>query len=121
PFARLLSRIGPIHLPFFGVYTSYRAIHQGHRRFFRLGCSQITYALTKLVGALLLVRFGLSVKNALLVNVAATVVGLTCLLPGDRPRSRCHWLDQTNPLVSAPPPMGSYYFVLGLRDSLVLW
>ena len=121
PDGALLFRIAAIDLPFFGVYTSYRAIHQGHRRFFRLGCSQITYALTKLVGALLLVRFGLSVKNALLVNVAATVVGLTCLLPGDRPRWGGHWLEQVKPLVSAATPMGSYYFVLGLRDSLVLW
>ena len=121
PDGALLFRIAAIDLPFFGIYTAYRAIHQGHRRFFRLGCSQITYALTKLVGALLLVRFGLSVKNALLVNVAATIVGLTCLLPGNRSQWRGHWLEQVKPLLSAATSMGSYYFVLGLRDSLVLW
>jgi len=121
PDGTLLFRVAAIDLPFFGIYTTYRAIHQGHRRFFRLGCSQIMYALTKLIGALLLVRFGLSVETALLVNIAATVVGLACLLPGDRSQWRGHWLEQVKPLVSAATPMGSYHFALGLRDSLVLW
>ena len=116
-----LFRIAAIDLPFFGAYTAYRAIHQGHRRFFQLGCSQVIYAFTKLAGVLLLVRFGLSVESALLVNVAATIVGLAWLLPGGGLRWQGRWLEQVKPLVSAATPMGLYYFVLGVRDSLVLW
>ena len=116
-----LFRIAAIDLPFFGAYTAYRAIHQGHRRFFKLGCSQVIYAFTKLAGVLLLVRFGLSVESALLVNVAATIVGLAWLLPGGGLRWQGRWLEQVKPLVSAATPMGLYYFVLGVRDSLVLW
>ena len=116
-----LFRIAAIDLPFFGAYTAYRAIHQGHRRFFQLGCSQVIYAFTKLAGVLLLVRFGLSVESALLVNVAATIVGLAWLLPGGGLRLQGRWLEQVKPLVSAATPMGLYYFVLGVRDSLVLW
>ena len=117
----VLFRIAAIDLPFFGAYTAYRAIHQGHRRFFQLGSSHVIYALSKLAGVLLLIRFGLSVENALLVNVAATIVGLACLFPGGGLRWQGRWLEQVKPLVSAATPMGLYYFVLGVRDSLVLW
>ena len=65
---------------------------------------------------LLLIRFGLSVESALLVNVAATIVGLAWLLPGGGLRWQGRWLEQFKPLVSAATPMGLYYFVLGLRD-----
>ena len=113
-----LFRIAAIDLPFFGAYTAYRAIHQGHRRFFQLGCSQVIYAFTKLAGVLLLVRFGLSVESALLVNVAATIVGLAWLLPGGGLRWQGRWLEQVKPLVSAATPMGFYYFVLGCGTRL---
>ena len=116
-----LFRIAAVDLPFFGAYAAYRAIHQGHRRFFQLGCSQVIYAITKLAGVLLLVRFGLSVENALLVNVAATIVGLTWLLPGGGLRWQGRWLEQVKPLASAATPIGLYYFVLGLRGELILW
>jgi stage V sporulation protein B len=116
-----LFRIAAIDLPFFGAYTAYRAIHQGHRRFFQLGCSHVIYAFSKLVGVLLLVRFGLSVEHALLVNVAATIVGLSWLFPGGGVRWQARWREQVKPLVSTAAPIGLYYFVLGVRDSLALW
>jgi stage V sporulation protein B len=126
----LLFRIAAIDLPFFGAYTAFRAIHQGHRHFFQLGCSQVIYALTKLVGFLFIIRFGLSVETALLVNVAATIIGLACLFPGIDPgrlfarsdlRWQGRWREQVKPLAFAATPMGIYYFVLGLRGELVLW
>ena len=116
-----LFRIAAIDLPFFGAYTAYRAIHQGHRRFFQLGLSQIMYAFAKLAGVLLLIVFGVSLENALLVNVTATIVGLACLFPGGGLRWQGRSLEQIKPLVSAATPMGLYYFALGLRGSLILW
>ena len=125
-----LFRVAAIDLPFFGVYTASRAIHQGHRRFFQLGCSQVIYALTKLVGVLLIISFGFSVESALIVNVAATIMGLACLFPGiglgrsfaySGLRWQGRWLEQVKPLASAAAPMGTYYFVLGLRGELILW
>jgi stage V sporulation protein B len=130
PDGALLFRIAAIDLPFFGAYTAFRAIHQGYRHFFQLGCSQVIYALTKLVGVLLIIRFGLSVESALLVNVAATIIGLACLYPGiglgrlfagSGLRSQGGWLEQVKPLACAATPMGTYYFVLGLRGELILW
>jgi O-antigen/teichoic acid export membrane protein len=116
-----LFRVAALDLPFFGVYTAYRAIYQGRQRFFRLGCTQVIYALTKLIGVLLLISFGLSVENALLVNVAATLIGLACLVPGAGIGWHGRWLEHVAPLVSSAMPMGLYYFVLLLRDWLVLW
>lgn len=126
----LLFRIAAINLPLFGAYTALRAIHQGYRHFFQLGCSQVIYAFAKLVGVLLLVRFGLSLENALFINVAATVMGLACLFPGagaarlfafSRLQWQRRWLEQIKPLASAATAMGLYYFVLGLRGELILW
>jgi O-antigen/teichoic acid export membrane protein len=120
----LLFRIAAIDLPFFGAYTAYRAIHQGHRRFLQLACSQVVYALVKLVGVVLLIHFGLSVKNALLVNVAATIIGLACLLPALGLKWQGRWQncrELIRPLLSSAAPMGVYYFVLLLRGGLVLW
>ena len=126
----LLFRIAAIDLPFFGAYTAFRAIHQGYRHFFQLGCSQVMYALTKLVGVLFIIRFGLSVESALLVNVAATIIGLACLFPsigasrlfaGSGLRWQGRWLEQVKPLAFAAAPMGTYYFLLGLRAELILW
>jgi stage V sporulation protein B len=126
----LLFRIAAIDLPFFGAYTAFRAIHQGNRRFFQLGCSQVLYALAKLVGVLLLVRFGVSVQSALLVNVAATITGLSCLLLGAGTarffkraafQTQERWVEQIKPLAVAATAMGTYYFVLGLRSELILW
>jgi len=126
----LLFRIAAIDLPFFGAYTAFRAIHQGYRHFFQLGCSQVIYALTKLVGFLFIIRFGVSVESALLVNVAATIIGLACLFPGIGPgrlfagsglRWQGRWLKEVKPLAFAAMPMGTYYFVLGLRGELILW
>lgn len=87
-------RIAAIDLPFFGAYTVYRAIHQGYERFFQLGCAQVIYAATKLVGVLQIISFGLSVENALMVNVAATIVGLACLFPGAALEWQGRWLEK---------------------------
>jgi len=116
-----LIRLAAIDLPFFGVYTACRAIHQGHRRFFRLGASQIMYAFTKLLGVLLLIVFDLSLESALLFNVAATVVGLGVVLPGTGLRWQWMGVERVAPLLSEAGPMGLYYFVLELRNSVLLW
>ena len=116
-----LFRVAALDLPVFGTYSVYRAIHQGRQRFLQLGCSQVIYAFAKLVGVLLLINFGLSLENALVVNVVATIIGLACLLPRTNISSRGRWLEQVTPLVSAATPMGVYHFSLLLRGGLVLW
>jgi stage V sporulation protein B len=130
PDGTALFRIAAVNLPVFGAYAAVRAIHQGNRHFVRLGCSQIVYGLTKLAGVLLLARYGLSLENALMLNVAATSMGLACLFPGvaaarlfgpGRIQWHWRWQEQVKPLASAATAMGLYYFVLGLRGQLILW
>ena len=114
-------RLAAIDLPFFGVYTACRAIHQGHRKFFRIGASQIMYAFTKMAGVLLIIVFDLSLNSALLVNVAATLVGIAVLLPGIKLGWQSGGVKRFAPLLSAAGPMGLYYLILELRNSMILW
>jgi hypothetical protein len=114
-----LFRVAALDLPFFGAYTVYRAIHQGRRRFLQLVCAQVLYALTKLAGVLLLINFELSVENAVLVNVAAAIVGLIFLIPGGGLGWQGRWLKHITPLLLSATPMGLYYFLVLLRDWLV--
>jgi O-antigen/teichoic acid export membrane protein len=86
-----------------------------------LGCAQVLYALTKLAGVLLLINFELSVENALLVNVAAAIVGLIFLIPGGGLGWQGRWLKHITPLLLSATPMGLYYFLVLLRDWLVFW
>ena len=116
----LLFRLAALDLPCFGAYTAYQAIHQGYYHFFRLGLSQVIYALAKLIGVLLLIHFGVSLERALLVNAAATVIGLMVLLPGTSLQWKGCWLERVAPLVSVAVPMGLYFFPLMLRSSLLL-
>ncbi len=74
-----LFRLAALDLPLYGLYTALQGIHQGHRRFYRLGFSQLTYALAKLVGVVLLVTFGMSIEGALIVNIISSGVGILFL------------------------------------------
>ena len=116
-----LFRLAALDLPFFGMYTALQAIHQGHRHFVRLGCSQIAYALAKLAGVLLMTRIGVSLELALLINVGSSVVGLLFLWAGTHLRRPGPWFDCAAPLVADAVPMGLYSIALLLIGSLNLW
>jgi PST family polysaccharide transporter len=115
-----LIRLAAIDLPLFGLYTAVQAIHQGHSHFGRLGVSQVAYAFTKLAGVLLLMLVGVSLENALIINVASTVVGLALLLPGIGVQWTGRWFSRVTPLIAVAVPIGLYYFPLMLRSSLLL-
>ena len=116
-----LFRLAAVDLPFFGVYTALQATHQGHHRFFRLGLAQVAYALAKLVGVLLIIRLGISLQQALLVNISASVVGVLLLLPGTGLQAEGRWLVRISPIVAIAVPMGLYSISLHLVGSLDLW
>ena len=54
-----LIRVAILDLPFNGVYLAYQGLLNGQRRFGALSVTFVIYAVTKLVGTLLLVRTGL--------------------------------------------------------------
>ena len=116
-----LFRLAAVDLPLFGVYTALQATHQGHRRFVRLGLSQVMYALAKLGGILLIIGLGVSLHKALLVNVSSTLAGVVFLLSGTSLRSAGRWFVGVSPLVAIAAPMGLYSTSLLLISSLDLW
>jgi O-antigen/teichoic acid export membrane protein len=116
-----LFRLAAVDLPLFGVYTALQGVHQGYRRFVRLGLSQVMYALTKLVGVLLIIGLGVSLHKALLVNISASLAGVVFLLSGINVRSAGWWFVGVSPIVAIAAPMGLYSISLLLISSLDLW
>ena len=116
----LYFRLAAIDLPLFGLYTVYQAIHQGRRHFVRLGVSQVIYALTKFLGVLVLMALGISIGKALIVNVLATVVGLSLLLPQAGIVWRGAWFEKARAIIAVGIPIGLYYVPLLLRGALLL-
>ena len=51
--------------------STWHADREGGPRLYRLGLSDLAYALTKLLGIVLIVAFGVSLEKALIVNIAA--------------------------------------------------
>jgi O-antigen/teichoic acid export membrane protein len=76
-----LFRIAALDLPFFGLYTCLAHILNGRRDFFVSAIGTMIYGMAKVAGtAVLLAGPGLTVEGALIVNVAASVLGLAVLL-----------------------------------------
>ena len=107
-----LIRVAILDLPFNGVYLAYQGLLNGQRRFGALSVTFVIYALTKLVGTLLLVAYGLSLTGALLVNVLATIGALVFLAIRSPPRS---WMPEpalARAMVRIGAAMGLYLLVL---------
>jgi O-antigen/teichoic acid export membrane protein len=74
-----LFRLAALDLPLYGIYTTLQGVYQGQRRFYRLGLSDLTYALAKLLGIILIAWLGVSIEAALIVNIVASVIGIAFL------------------------------------------
>jgi hypothetical protein len=84
-----LFRIASLDLPFFAVYTYASHVLIGRHDFRINAIGTCAYGLTKVAGVVaLLVTDQVGVAGALVVNIAASVVGLSCR----DPRSRCNRL-----------------------------
>ena len=116
-----LFRLASIDLPLFGLYTASEAIHQGHRRFTRLGLSKVVYAAGKLLGVLIIIYLGISVEKALIMNALSTVGGFAFLISGIHIRWKADWSARMAPLFRLAIPIGLYSFVVPLLSWLNLW
>lgn len=75
-------RIAILDLPFFGVYRVLLHVMSGRRNFKASGIATCVYAIVRAAGvAVLLVMDTLTVEGALIVNAAASVVGVLFLVP----------------------------------------
>jgi O-antigen/teichoic acid export membrane protein len=79
PAAYGLLRIAIIDVPCFGVYFLIAHVLNGRRDFAGQSVAALAYAFTKMLGTGVLAFTGLTIAGALLVNVAASLVGLACV------------------------------------------
>ncbi|MFB3903564.1 MAG: oligosaccharide flippase family protein [Acidobacteriota bacterium] len=121
PDGTSLFRLAALDLPLFGAYTALQAIHQGNRRFLRLGGSGVVYALAKLAGVWLIIQLGVSVQKALLANVATTVAGIAFLLTPLGERRQSKWREAIQPILRIAGPMAVYSLFLMMAGNLNLW
>ena len=71
-----LFRIAALDIPFYGLLFVGNAILNGRQRFTAAALVTTIYALAKAVGIVGLAWYGISIGGALLVNVAASAIGL---------------------------------------------
>jgi O-antigen/teichoic acid export membrane protein len=116
-----LIRLAAIDVPLYGIYTALQAIHQGSHHFLRIGVAEVVYALTKLLGVLVIVYLGISLVNAFVVNSLTTLAGIAFLLPRTSFWSKEDWLALVRPIAVVAAPMGLYALATLLTSSLDLW
>lgn len=116
-----LFRLAALDLPLYGIYTALQGIYQGRRQFFRLGFSDITYALAKVVGVGLMIWLGVSIEAALIVNIASSVAGIGFLLAGTGLRRTSGWRADVPVILSIAAPMALYSVANLLTSSLDVW
>ena len=72
----VLLRVAIIDIPFFGAYHVTAHVLNGRRDFITQSVATIFYSITKVIGMVVLGYLGISIAGALVVNIAASVVGL---------------------------------------------
>jgi O-antigen/teichoic acid export membrane protein len=117
----MLLRVAILDLPFNAVYLAYQGVLNGHRKFGVLSVTFLVYALTKLVGTLLLVAYGLSVAGALVVNVLATIGALAYLTYRFPPQGWMPTRELALAMVRIGAAIGLYLLVLQVLLTLDLW
>jgi O-antigen/teichoic acid export membrane protein len=81
PFGTRLFRIAILDIPFYALYVCLAHVLNGQRRFTYTGLANCVYGITKVVGVIImLVTDTLSIKGALIVNIASSVISLAVLL-----------------------------------------
>jgi O-antigen/teichoic acid export membrane protein len=114
-----LFRLAALDLPLYGIYTALQGIYQGQRRFYRLGLSDLSYASAKLLGIIVIVLLGVSIEAALIVNIAASVVGLAFLFTWTAFRDHANWRANAPAILAVASPLGLYSILLGA--ALEIW
>lgn len=86
-----LLRIAILDIPGYGIYFLLAQTLNGRRDFLGQTLGMILYALAKIGGAVFMLFHGLTIANALIANIVATLVGLAWVLfRGGRPALHAH-------------------------------
>ena len=116
-----LFRIAALDIPFYGLYFICSHILNGRRNFAAESVGLIVYSVARVVGITLLLGTGISVAGALLVNVAASVLGLTFVATLVGRQSFHPTVRDHRPILALAVPIG--LFALGSQGllSMDLW
>lgn len=117
----VLVRIALLDVPLTAMYAAYQGALVGHRRFGPLALAHVLYGAAKVVGVSVLLWLGLSIKGALLINVAATATALVFLLLRFPPTVFRPDRDAVRLIIGIAIPMGLYLIGQQVLLSLDLW
>ena len=116
-----LFRLAAVDLPLFGIYVALQGIYQGQRRFHRIVVAELGYAFVKLVGVIVIVRMGISIEKALIVNIAASAGGIAVLFTWSVFTRREQWHVHTRAIAAIAAPVAVYSVTTMLASSLDIW
>jgi O-antigen/teichoic acid export membrane protein len=121
PEATGLFRVAILDIPISGLYFAQQGVLGGRREFGALSGSMVLYGLTKFVGIIIALLIGLSIFWALIVNILATIAGLSFLsryVSPIRPRLSA---PQAKIIVQLAVPIGLYLLVSLILFNLDFW
>jgi len=116
-----LFRLAAVDLPLFGTYAALQGIYQGQHRFHRIVVAELGYAFVKLVGTIIIVRMGISIEKALIVNIAASAGGIALLFTWSVLTRREQWHVHTRAIAAIAAPVAVYSVATMLASSLDIW
>jgi O-antigen/teichoic acid export membrane protein len=121
PNSTYLFRIAALDIPATALYVSYTGILGGHRRFGHLAVAQTVYAVSKVLGVLILLELGMTVAGVLLANALATIVSCLFLLFKFPPSG--FRLDRAlfKRIGMIAVPMGTYMIAAQVLSNMDLW
>jgi len=121
PSGSTLFRLAAIDIPFFGMWVAYRGVLLGHRAFTTVSIADVLYALTKLVGVVLLLAVWMSIPGALVVNVLASIGALLFAMSRISVGIVRPAPELVGPLLRLAVPFGLYMLALQTTGNLDLW
>ena len=121
PEATWLFRVAILDIPVSGLYFAQEGVLGGRRNFWALSGSMVIYGLTKFVGIVIALLMGLSIFWALIVNILATVAGLTFLARYVSPIRLRLSAPQARIIVQLAMPIGLYLLASLILFNLDFW
>ena len=119
--AASLFRVAIIDLPFSGIYFAQHGVLGGRRNFGALSGGMVIYGLAKFVGILIALLLGISIFWALIVNILATIAGLSFLTRYVYPIRLRLSESQAKIIVQLAVPIGLYCMMSLILFNLDFW
>jgi O-antigen/teichoic acid export membrane protein len=116
-----LLRVAALDIPFYGIFIILMEILGGRRDFLSESIGLALYGLTKVVGVAVLLVVDPTITGALLLNVAASIVGLSYFMARVGRRSFALTLDARGPIIRLAIPVALGGLGTQLLSAVDLW